>query len=420
MNKGFKSILIVGILVGILAFAALASQTFSIYEWWTGGTKPAITAVLNMYQQQYPNVKVVKNPVAGPAGLNMQAVIKSLILGGVPPTTFQVLGGGSLYGYASAKLLQPVTNFWKTEGLTKLVPKEVQKLCSYNGQFYGVPMDICRANMLWYNKAIFDKLGLTVPTTLKEFLSLLPKIKAAGYIPLALGDASGFGPGMLFEQTLLSNLGDKKYNEYLAGKINASDPAFQQAISDFRTELKYVNSDHGSLTWQEAATLLVEGKAAMTVMGDFSMPIFTRLGWTPDVNYGAVAFPGTSGTYNVITDTFVLPKGVSNTKLAINWFKLITSIPVQEKFNQMKVSVPIRMDVPTTSFKSNPIQVQNMKDFKIDKFVGSITNGGAPTQTFETDWMNAVETVEYHPNMPMNSIVNLFNSVSQEDIQANQ
>jgi len=419
MNKRFKVVVIVGILVGLFAFVAFASQTFTIYEWWTGGTKPAITAVLNMYKQQYPNITVVKNPVAGSAGLNLQAVIKSLILGGVPPTTFQVLGGGSLYGYASANLLQPVTNFWKTEGLTNLVPEKVQQLCSYNGQFYGVPMDIVRANMLWYNKAIFDKLGITVPTTLQDFLNLLPKIQAAGYIPLALGDNGEFGPGMLFEQTLLSCFGANKYNEYLEGKINASDPDFQQAVLDFRTELKYVNPDHGALTWQEAAALLVEGKAAMMVIGDFSMPIFTQLGWTPDVNYGGVAFPGTEGIYNVIVDTFVLPVGVSDTAPAYDWFKLITSIPVQEKFNEMKVSVPIRTDVSTSTFK-NPIQIHNMEAFKVDKFVGSITNGGAPTQVFETDWMNAVETVEYHPDMSMQSIINLFNAVSQEDIPINQ
>ena len=419
MKKEFKVILIVGIFVVILALVTVASQTFTIYEWWTGGTKPAITAVLNMYHQQYPDITIVQNPVAGSAGLNLQAVIKSLILGGVPPTTFQVLGGGSLYGYAAANLLQPVTNFWQSEGLIKLVPEKVQQLCSYNGQFYGVPMDIVRANMIWYNKAIFDKLGITMPKTLHGFLNLLPKIQAAGYIPLALGDAGEFGPGMLFEQTLLSNLGAQKYNEYLKGQINASDPAFQQAILDFRTELKYVNADHGSLTWQEAAALLVEGKAAMTVIGDFSMPIFTRLGWTPDVNYGGVAFPGTEGIYNVIVDTFVLPVGVSDTQPAYDWFKLITSIPVQEKFNQMKVSVPIRTDVSTSTF-NNPIQVHNMQAFKVDKFVGSITNGGAPTQAFETYWMNAVETVEYHPNMSLQSIVNLFNAVSQEDIPSNQ
>ena len=415
MNKGFRMVLIVGMLIGALTFVALASQTFSIYEWWTGGTKPAITAVLNMYKQEHPGITVLKNPVAGPAGLNMQAVIKSLILAGIPPTTFQCLGGASLYEYARAGLLRPVTKFWKSEGLTKLVPEKVQQLASYHGQFYGVPMDICRANELWYNKAIFKKLNIKVPTTLQGFLNILPKIKKAGYIPLALGNSGGFAPGMLFEETLLSSLGYKKYNEYLQGKVNASDPAFQRAIRAFRTELKYVNANNGSITWQEAASLLVQGKAAMTVIGDFAMPIFTRLGWTPDVEYGGVAFPGTHGVYNVIVDTFVLPVGVKDAQPAYDWFKLITSLPVQEKFNRMKVSVPIRTDVPTT-FSNNPIQIHNMKAFKVDNFVTSITNGGAPTTQFETDWMNAVEVVQYHPNLSMQSIVNLFNSISKKDL----
>jgi len=95
--KSFKVFLLVGLLIGAMGIMSMAA-TFSIYDWWTaGGEAQAIATVLNMYHQAYPDVTIVQNPVAGGAGVNMQAVIKSLIFAGVPPTTFQVHAGWEMY-----------------------------------------------------------------------------------------------------------------------------------------------------------------------------------------------------------------------------------------------------------------------------------------------------------------------------------
>ncbi len=411
--KSFKVLLLVGLLIGAMGIMSLAA-TFSIYDWWTaGGEAQAIAAVLNMYQQAYPDVKIVQNPVAGGAGVNMQAVIKSLIFAGVPPTTFQVHAGWEMYQYASANLLQPITNLWQSEGWTKVFPERIQQLCSYNGQFYAVPMDVHRANMVWYNKAIFDKLGLTMPTTIQGFIDMLPKIKAAGYTPIALGDSANWTTAMLFEETLLAVAGPDKYNQYFEGKITASDPAVQQTIQYFRTELQYVNPNHASLTWDQACGLLVSGQAAMTIMGDWANGYFMAAGWKPNVDYGGVAVPGTEGIYNLVIDSFPIPVGAPDVQTGYDWLKLIATVQAQATFNQIKGSIPARIDVPTTGF--NPIQVANMEALKKDVLTASAVHGSEAPVAFVTDWENALTVIQYHPEMSLQACVNLLNTTAQQD-----
>ncbi|MGC9214598.1 ABC transporter substrate-binding protein [Athalassotoga sp.] len=414
--KSFKVLLLVGLIIGAMGIMSIAS-TFSIYDWWTaGGEAQAIASVLNMYHQAYPDVTIVQNPVAGGAGVNMQAVIKSLIFAGVPPTTFQVHAGWEMYQYTSANLLQPITNLWQSEGWTStsVFPERIQQLCSYKGQYYSVPIDVGRANMVWYNKAIFDKLGLTMPTTFQGFIDMLPVIKAAGYTPIALGDSGNWTTAMLFDSTLLAVGGPKFFDQFFSGQIDASNPVVEKAIGYFKTELQYVNSNHASLTWDQACGLLVSGQAAMNIMGDWANGYFKAAGWTPDVNYGGVAVPGTEGVYNLVIDSFELPVGAPDPQNGINWLKLIGSAQAQITFNQIKGSIPARIDVSSAGF--DPISAANMTALKKDVLVSSVANGSEVPIAFETDWENALTVIEYHPNMSIQACVNLMNSIIKQDL----
>ncbi len=411
-----KKIGILFVILTLVGSLAVMAAQFSIYDWWTaGGEKQAITAELNYFHQLYPEVNIVQNPVAGGAGVNMQAVIKSLIFAGLPPTTFQVHAGWEMYQYASAKLLSPITDLWQSEGWTKVFPERIKELCSYNGQFYAVPMDIHRANMLWYNVSIFKKLGLKMPTTFQGLIDLMKKIKAAGYTPLAVGDRNEWAGIMVFEEGLLSTAGPQIYDDFFQGKVNYSNPKVKEALKDFRDIMEnYLNANHASLSWDQACGLVANGKAAMTIMGDWANGYFMGLGLKAGIDYGAVAVPGSQGVYNIVIDAFPVPKGLSTTqrKCAYDWLKTIASVKGQAIFNQIKGSIPARIDVPTAGF--NTVQVANMKDLKTDILVSSAVHGSEAPAPFVTAWENALTVVQYHPGMSIEQAVNYLNGVNAQ------
>ncbi len=400
----------------VASFTVIAATKFSIYDWWTaGGEKQAITAEINYFHQLYPNIVIAQNPVAGGAGANMHAVIKSLIFAGLPPTTFQVHAGWEMYEYTKAKLLDPITNLWQSEGWTKVFPKKIEELCSYDGKFYAVPMDVHRANMLWYNISIFKKLGLKVPRTFEDLISVMKKIKTAGYIPLAVGDRYQWPAAMVFEEGLLAVAGPKTYDEFFEGKVNYSNPSVKKALEDFRDIMEnYVNKNHASLTWDQACGLVANGKAAMTIMGDWANGYFMGLGLKANVDYGAVAVPGSQGVYNIVIDAFPVPKGLSKVQkeYAYDWLKTIASVKGQAIFNKIKGSIPARIDVPTTGF--NTVQVNNMKELKTDILVSSAVHGSEAPAPFVTAWENALTVVQYHPSMSLEQAVNYLNAVNAQ------
>ncbi|MBM3702899.1 MAG: extracellular solute-binding protein, partial [Actinobacteria bacterium] len=66
----------------------------TVYHWWTaGGEKEAIDALFAAFLEEYPDVEIVENPVAGGGGDVMRAQIKTMIMAGEPPDTFQITYG---------------------------------------------------------------------------------------------------------------------------------------------------------------------------------------------------------------------------------------------------------------------------------------------------------------------------------------
>ena len=146
--------------------------------------------------------------------------------------------------------------------------------------------------MLWTNKAIFEEHGLTAPTTWDEFFTVADTLKAAGVTPLALGDRDGWTALNLFEQILLGELGPEDYRGIWAGTVPWTDERVTAALETFGRALDYVNEDHSTLTWDQAVQLVIDGGAAMNVMGDWAKGYFTSKGWSPDVEFGWAPDPG--------------------------------------------------------------------------------------------------------------------------------
>src|SRR5215813_9407724 len=110
------------------------SGKFEIFSWWAGGEAPAKDALINLFKKQYPKIEVVDATVAGGSGVNAKAVLKTRMLGGQPPDTFQVHAGQELIGtWVVADRMEPLDDLFKSEGWDQKFPKGLIDLLSYNG-----------------------------------------------------------------------------------------------------------------------------------------------------------------------------------------------------------------------------------------------------------------------------------------------
>lgn len=90
----------------------------------------------------------------------------------------------------------------------------------YPDAIYGIPHDFYVVG-LYYNKAIFDEVGVSAPTTIEEFENCCDKLLAAGYIPMTLGEKDNYRAGHL-----LNNLVLKSYGKDFVTKLGNREIAY--------------------------------------------------------------------------------------------------------------------------------------------------------------------------------------------------
>lgn len=363
----------------------------TIFSWWTaGGEADGLAELIKVFEQKYPKVKVVNAAVAGGAGTNAKAVLKTRMLGGDPPGTFQVHGGSELIEtWVDAGLMAPITNLFALEGWKSAFPEQLVDMVSKDGEIYAVPSNVHRGNMLWYNKAVFDKAGVAaVPTNFDEWIAACEKIKATGVTPLALASRNKWPVLHLFENLLVEAGGTDFYRELFAGKVPWTDARVKTALEHLAALLKYVNKDHAALTWDQASGQVQQGKAAMNVMGDWAKGYYTAQGWKPGEEYDAAPTPGTGGVFFVVTDTFGLPAKAPNPDLTRAFLKVVGSVEGQLNFNPKKGSIPARTDVPRGAF--DVIAQRTMDDFAKDTLVPSAAHGSAVKEAFVVEMNDAL------------------------------
>jgi glucose/mannose transport system substrate-binding protein len=302
---------------------------------------------------------------------------------GDAPDSFQVHAGHELIdSWVAADKMEPVTFIFKDNGWLDKYPQGVIDVLSKDGEIWSVPVNIHRSNVLWYNKKVFADNQLEPPTTLDEFFAAADTLKAAGVTPLALGDNGIWAATHLMESVLLGTLGPDAYKGLWDGTTDWNGAEVKSALENFAKMMGYVNEDHAALSWDQAAQLVVDGDAAMTIMGDWAEGYFKSVKLTPDVEFGYVPSPGTSGTFIMLSDSFGLPKGAPNRDAAVAWLTVCGSQEGQDAFNPLKGSIPARTDGDKALYD---VYLQSaMADFSSNTIAPSLAHGAAAAEGWVT------------------------------------
>jgi len=364
---------------------AVPTGSIEIFSWWTaGGEAEGLAAMYDVFAARYPEVEIINATVAGGAGSEAKAVLATRMQAGDPPDSFQVHAGHELIDtWVVADKMEPVTFIFEENNWLDVYPPGVIEVLSSGGDIWSVPVNIHRSNVLWYNKQVFEDNGLTAPTSLDEFFAAGDTLMAAGITPLALGDSGGAWVDLhVFESLLLAHLGPEADRGLWDGTTDWNGPEVTAALEDFARVMEYVNADHSALSWDQAAQLVVDGDAAMTIMGDWAEGYFKSVGLTPDVEFGYVPSPGTAGSFIMLSDSFGLPKGAPNRDGAIAWLTVCGSKEGQDAFNPIKGSIPARTDGDRSLYD---VYLQSaMDDFASNEIVPSLPHGAAASEGWVT------------------------------------
>jgi raffinose/stachyose/melibiose transport system substrate-binding protein len=145
--------------------------------------KPALDVLIPNFERVYPNI-TVSATYAGSATVYNQVVLTELETGSGPDLIATLPGCGLSTGVcnlAKAGYLAPLVNEpWVKRSFPSLLSVD-----KYGQGLYSLALDLAFQG-LFTNDTMFKRLGLQVPRTFSELLSVCQKAKADGTIPILL------------------------------------------------------------------------------------------------------------------------------------------------------------------------------------------------------------------------------------------
>jgi glucose/mannose transport system substrate-binding protein len=395
---GVKRMLVAALLALLVGIGAVGAQDLSgqleIFSWWAGDEGPALEALIALYNAENPGVTVINATVTGGSGVNARAVLKTRMLGGNPPDTFQVHAGEELTGtWVVADRMEDLSELFAAQGWNDAFPQQLIEALTVDGGIYSVPVNIHRSNVMWFNPAKVAEWGIDVPATWDEFLAICPTIRANGVTPLVVGEA--WTVNHLWESVALGVLGTDGWNGIWTGETSPNGAEMIAVWERFGEVLACSNigTDAAGLSWQQAIDQVVAGTAAFNIMGDWAAGYMTTtLGLVPGEGFGYAASPDTDGVFMWLSDSFGLPVGAPNRENTIAWLELLGSIEGQNAFNPLKGSIPARADAVSAAPELYNAYLQSAsEDWASNDLAGSLVHGSAANERFMGDFGTVME-----------------------------
>jgi glucose/mannose transport system substrate-binding protein len=341
-----------------IALAALAASVASctgaavaadveVIHWWTSGGEQAAVSVFAKEFDALGGDKWVDTAIAG--GEQARAATMQRVLGNDAPEAAQFNTSRQFEELIEADKLLDLTELAEKEGWAKFIrPAEILAPCTKEGRIYCVPVNIHSNQWIWTNKEVYKKAGVAEPATWQDIIDSAPKIREAGFIPLAFG-GQGWQENLTFGDVFLGVAGkDLWYKVWKDKDVEAAGgPEMLKVFETFGQLRDLVDEGSPGRNWNDATNLVITGKAAAQVMGDWARGEFAVAGKVADVDYGCIPGPSTKPYLTLGGDSFLFPKQDDPAVEAaqLKMASMMVNPVVQAKFNNAKGSLPIRDDV---------------------------------------------------------------------------
>lgn len=281
----FKRTAIVILLACFAAISVFAQKTTINYWTWRPEDVEVYDKLIAVFEKANPDVHVVQT---AHKSTEYNTILSAALSGGSGPDIFQSRAYGGLEVFAQSGFLEPVEkwipevkNFDKgpLRGATSIK----------DGKIYGVPF-ASQTLFVFYNKAIYKELGLTVPETWDQFIGNLQAMKKAGIQPLANGGKDGWTLEVMMGSICPNFYGANDFFEaVVAGKTTFQDPRFIGAIAKLKELTPYMPDLYMGVSYTDMQSAFINEMAGHFIGGSFEAGYFSSQ--NPKLDYDVFAAP---------------------------------------------------------------------------------------------------------------------------------
>ena len=268
----------IGVLFGSLAALALTSVTAHAVETITAWDLQTTTGAVKIlgdaaarFEKANPGFKAEQSHIQNDA---YKTKLKIAFGANQPPCVFSTWGGGPLREYVKAGQVVDLTPYLEKDPAFKdrFAPAGFSSV-TFDGKIYGIPAENTAMAVVFFNKEIFAKEGLTPPKTWDELMNVVKVLKAKNIAPFALANKNKWTGSMYFVYLADRIGGSEVFAKASTRQPGGSftDPAFIEAGKRIQELVKAgaFAEGYNGLDYDIGASrrLLYSGKAAMELMG---------------------------------------------------------------------------------------------------------------------------------------------------------
>lgn len=194
-----------------------------------------------------------------------QEKVKTMLSTGTAPDIFHYNYNPNDLSYFESGLLMDFTSYMDEEWKARFEDSDLETL-TYDGKLLSIPFESAGA-VIWYNKDIFQKVGITeFPDTWDELLEACKTLKDAGYggFSLYTGDDAWYSVNLI-TALWIANEGAVKVNT----STSFQTQGLVDALNTYKEFCEYSTSDVIGGNYSVAGANFSSGKTTMAIDGSW-------------------------------------------------------------------------------------------------------------------------------------------------------
>ncbi|HHS94280.1 MAG TPA: extracellular solute-binding protein [Rhodobacterales bacterium] len=329
--------------IAVVAASAASAGTVKYYADYDPAPLAAMQEIIADFEAADPDIKIELQNFDHEG---YKTAIRNFLSADAPDLA-NWYAGNRMAPFVTSGQFMDVSDVWEENGLKDSLASALPSM-TIDGKQWGVPYTYYQWG-IYYNKDAYAKVGAEVPATYDEFVANCALFKDAGIDCLTTGTKALWPGAGIFDYMDLRTNGYQFHMDLANGKIPWTDDRVKAAFAEWAklVEPGYITANHAALDWQDAASLLVQGKAANYVMGNFAVAVFKEGGMTNDT-LGFLPFPTINADVpraeEAPTDTIHIPSGATNVEDAKAFLAYMAGAEAQTKMNAAMGQLPINKD----------------------------------------------------------------------------
>ncbi len=266
-----------------------------VITFWNLGTEDPDKTIMGFAPEKFnaENDKGYTVEVVATQNDNYKEKLVVAMSSGECPDMYTSWTGGPLVEYINSGFAQPIDDLFYASELPDRFMEGAITQGTYDGHIYAIPVININVTGIYYNKEMFDNLGLTAPTTISELEAVCDQLLANGITPFAMANLEKWVGSYYFMNLATRYGGIDPFVNAANGDGSFEDECFIKAGQTLKewTEKGYFPEGMNSMSWNDGmgkqlfyqettAMMLVGSGMGSTIMND-SEEFFNKLDWIP-------------------------------------------------------------------------------------------------------------------------------------------